>query len=752
MTSPTSSKKLPNTSPPRRSRTRAAKSNPYGTGDTPQPPRASQVKWNPDLLIAEMAKNKDPPLSEETGDFLVQDDCFSDYRDDASIASIDSDDPTNTAMFLDESEERELEEVLPGTPMAFSKLGQVTVQSIRRQRISQTPGRTPRITGTSAGNPLSARSKSERGSSSSKKHYVDDMGSPSKKGKQAPVESLESLMPPLQLNYSQSRPMPKAASASKIPQSVEVMNKGRRATLLLEKIKNGPLTTGIPSPPKDADVAQQRKRTPIKPHFERNDLEPIVFSRLMTTANRGSASSSPVAVGSKQQTPDIPTPSLIPRASPVKAADAVSAGSTTGNSTAAALTNMGGNSNPMHTPQKKPADNGALIDLRTPRTEQRKRMDSMMRFFGMDNSQTPPKFVYETPKAKRTPRTKTEAASIVCETLSDHAASGMLTSSLENLAQLSPIHTPAKKGNIIDTISFAQSDDEHGSTSGLESMDLAATPMLLLSFASQNNDGDQRDDTSALQRVPFDLGQEYDRPSHDSLNESSCADLIDMASRLSQSVVALNSGMHGQLLGVASIDAGELTTVTEAVERANAGPVRSLGDGGCCISPSQSGSYESQDSNTEFHDQVRLLRDTMAETKEMVSAIRCELDSQREEHSSERSKIDNVARLLGALDMRLHMVEGQQRQINKTQSSATSSGSTKVPKPAESPSQVQMPRKDAVSSIGQTVAHCLNTYPLFVVGALFIVLVSELIFISGIGGRAFGEFKRYIPMPPQQPS
>ncbi|KAJ2378440.1 hypothetical protein IW150_000801 [Coemansia sp. RSA 2607] len=187
MTSPTSSTVLTKISPPRRSRTHAKQSNPYGASDTPQSERPSRVKWNPESLIAEMAKSKDIPLSEETGEFLVQDDCFNDLGHGGDIDSDDSDDPTNTAMILEENDEDELKQIPPGTPMAISKLSQLTVNSIRRRRISQTPGRTPCITGSNTGNPLSAKSKSEHGSSS-KKHYVDDMGSPSKKGRQAPLD------------------------------------------------------------------------------------------------------------------------------------------------------------------------------------------------------------------------------------------------------------------------------------------------------------------------------------------------------------------------------------------------------------------------------------------------------------------------------------------------------------------------------------------------------------------------------------
>ncbi|KAJ2610394.1 hypothetical protein EV177_003992 [Coemansia sp. RSA 1804] len=57
------------------------------------------------------------------------------YFNDEDVGGVESDDPTNTAMCLDENDEKELHGVAPNTPMAFEKLGQLTAKSISRQKL-----------------------------------------------------------------------------------------------------------------------------------------------------------------------------------------------------------------------------------------------------------------------------------------------------------------------------------------------------------------------------------------------------------------------------------------------------------------------------------------------------------------------------------------------------------------------------------------------------------------------------------------
>ncbi|KAJ2795342.1 hypothetical protein H4R21_005147, partial [Coemansia helicoidea] len=132
----------------------------------------------------------------------------------------DSDDPTNTAMFLDESEENELVDMAPGTPQAFKKLGQVTVKSISRQRDSQTPGRT-------------IQRSAEGGSA-----RYNNAESPSKKGRGSHTALLSSRIPAPPTARAAGRRLDEANDG--VPLSVRKIRSSQRAANILDRIKHAP--------------------------------------------------------------------------------------------------------------------------------------------------------------------------------------------------------------------------------------------------------------------------------------------------------------------------------------------------------------------------------------------------------------------------------------------------------------------------------------------------------------------------------
>ncbi|KAJ2692663.1 hypothetical protein GGH99_001593, partial [Coemansia sp. RSA 1285] len=99
------------------------------------------------------------------------------YFSDEDVGGVESDDPTNTAMCLDENDEKELHGVAPNTPMAFEKLGQLTAKSISRQKVAQTPGKTRTGLG-------STGQRTETADSARASTWYTNAGSPSKKGRQ----------------------------------------------------------------------------------------------------------------------------------------------------------------------------------------------------------------------------------------------------------------------------------------------------------------------------------------------------------------------------------------------------------------------------------------------------------------------------------------------------------------------------------------------------------------------------------------
>ncbi|KAJ1721582.1 hypothetical protein LPJ61_006023, partial [Coemansia biformis] len=150
----------------------------------------------------------------------------------AGQGDVSDDDPTNTAMFLDESEENELVSVAPGTPMAFKKLGQVTVKSITRQRDSQTPGR-------AQGGPSAGLQRTQRGAGGSARY--DNAESPSKKGRggRAPLVGSRIPMPTSAQPARAAESRQAEADNTEVPLSVRRIRSSRRAGIILDRIKHG---------------------------------------------------------------------------------------------------------------------------------------------------------------------------------------------------------------------------------------------------------------------------------------------------------------------------------------------------------------------------------------------------------------------------------------------------------------------------------------------------------------------------------
>ncbi|KAJ2824816.1 hypothetical protein GGI24_003316, partial [Coemansia furcata] len=187
-------------------------------------------------------------------------------EDDDGIG-MDSDDPTNTAMFLDDSEEKELHGVPPGTPQAFRKLGQLTVKSISRQKDSQTPGRTQT-------RPSAVPQLGKSGSVGRNAHYTNSV-SPSKKGHHGGNDMVMS-----------GAAAPVRSSEPVVPMSVLRLRASQRAGKILDNIKGAtplfdsriapsggvlPLQFGVPS--------SQHPRVNLDPEFDKNEFSPIVFSK-----------------------------------------------------------------------------------------------------------------------------------------------------------------------------------------------------------------------------------------------------------------------------------------------------------------------------------------------------------------------------------------------------------------------------------------------------------------------------------------
>ncbi|KAJ2851713.1 hypothetical protein IWW36_000858 [Coemansia brasiliensis] len=676
-------------------------------------------------------------------------------------AGIDSDDPTNTAMFLDESEEDELKGVAPGTPQAYKQLGQLTVKSITRQRVSQTPGRL--MNGTKDPKPSVSRSS----------RYVN-AESPSKKGRNH--TALNSAMPML-------TPAPQARMGSErnptkdisVPESVRRIRSSRRASNILDKIKHAspepkPDNSG---PLVDLRTVVRNPRTGFNPNFDKNEFSPLI-SKLNKLKEQNNASHAPTwsqkplegfnaddgckTPESKPRRYGPGTPYNMLRALSEKSSESGSNSRRTSESSRARDTepahehNFGADPF-MSTPVKQDKHKSSNS---APMTENRQRIESLRKLFDEHKHELMANDTMD--DAKATPVPTRNRGDLLAELDSEQQQqhNEVEASYPSRISQMSSIrHSDAAA---VDEL--LRSPSPLRPKKPLE-LDGAATDeaansasSLLLSFTSkQNND--------PTKPIPFLLNQ-IEQQQQDPQWAGDHSNLIDLSSRLNTSIYALNNGLREQFMR--SSEAVPEQQARVAGDKATRGTDKPLpaetADSGRLIDATLKANTSSQ---SELEGQVETLRKTMEETKQIVFAIQSEIGQQRQVHVAEDTKLDDIVRLLGALDMRLHMLEDRQRLDQSISGSAASSpltrrtntGSTKI-----HPNNTQA--QDMLSRLGQVIVHCLSRYPLMIIGALFIILISELIVISGVrldvhslngyGRYALDEVRRHMSMPPPPPS
>ncbi|KAJ1755418.1 hypothetical protein LPJ58_004223 [Coemansia sp. RSA 1591] len=651
-------------------------------------------------------------------------------------AGIDSDDPTNTAMFLDDSEESELKSMVPGTPLAYKQLEKVTVKSISRQRDSQTPGRPQN--GTSA----IAQSRSSRSS-----RYTNDE-SPSKRGKgQLAAQTVIPMLTP-----AVRRP-----NVDVEPQSVLQIRSSRRASNILDRIKQAPQAqynildklkqaSAEHTNAHEAGHGARSVQTGVDPSFNKNEFSPFLFSKLARVQNRvSSRAAEPQPRQDVCKTPETKprrygpsTPYNMLRALSEKSSESGSVPRVSGEAGSSKALGAGDSktlgSDPfMSTPIKH---DGVMTSETATRTENRERIESLRRFFDKHMGDLIPSETEDEVKAVVPDRDRGDL--LISFDAGEQAGQ---VPCMSRISQMSSIQQSDRADELL------QSPSPRRAPCTLEPRAINAADSassLLLSFTS-------RHDHDLSKPIPFLLNQIEQQDAEWTGDKSN---LIDLSSRLNTSINALNCGLREHLAratapdvvgAVNGVAAGD--DVVAKAEPASANPVAT----NSCVEAGDQASA----SEIELKGHVDTLRKTMEETKSIVSSIQAELGQQRQGHASDDAKLDGIARLLGALDMRLHMLEDRQR-LDQTTAQAspmarrTNTGSTKI-----HPNNSQI---DILSRLGQFIVYCLSRYPLMIIGALFIVLVSELVYISGIrldaqmlneyGRYALGEVKRHLPQPP----
>ncbi|PIA14510.1 hypothetical protein COEREDRAFT_82771 [Coemansia reversa NRRL 1564] len=695
-------------------------------------------------------------------------------------ADIDSDDPTNTAMFLDESEENELVNVVPGTPLAFKKLGQMTVKSITRQRDSQTPGRP--LIGFSTG-----RKQVHDNSSTSRIPRNDNIESPTKKSKKGHASLLDTAIPmltPAAAGREGSRQ--RQGSEETAPLSVLRLRSSRRAGDILNTIKRTSPKPKAVEQKRAADgsallmdfgtVAQQQMSS-TGSVFGRDQPSAPVMSKLtyikgpahqpsQSTARKGDERQ--IRKGkavdvcktpeSKRRRPRNDTPYNMLRALSEKSNESNASKYTELEVVeGAAINGLQGpapsNEN-MHTPEKQSLTNA---DAPTPMTDCRKRIQSLRNYFNSSTNNAMADGALDEKKMTPVPPKHSSNLLISFDTVDRRKSD----SSVPFSSQLSQISSIRNADEDIDLLQLSPSpirpvqiaEDDAGGLDYDLGEDSASS--LLLSYTSR-----QHDPRDLNKPIPFVLNQE-DIGQQERQQAGGRANLIDLSFRLNSSINALNHGLREQLARNDSSrdDRGHMDKAADEISKTGAELNQSIAsltghrETAVDVSPGAASAAQS-----ELEGQVETLRKTMEDTKAIVFAIQSELDQQRQSSVSEDTKLDDIARLLGALDMRLHMIEDRQRFEQGVGSSAggtrssqrANAGSTKV-------HTNDTHGNDMVSRIGQLVVDWLSRYPLMLIGGLFVILVSELMVIGGIkpdvhrvrglGLYALNEVKRHISVP-----
>ncbi|KAJ2616087.1 hypothetical protein H4S08_000962 [Coemansia sp. RSA 1365] len=694
-------------------------------------------------------------------------------------ADIDSDDPTNTAMFLDESEENELVNVVPGTPLAFKKLGQMTVKSITRQRDSQTPGR-PQI-GFSTG-----RQQVDDNGSTSRNPRNDNIESPTKKSKKRHASLLDTAIPMLTpAGAGRESSKQRQGSEETAPLSVLRLRSSRRAGDILNTIKRTSPKPKAVEQKSAADgsallmdfgtVAQQQMSS-TGSVFGRDQPSAPVMSKLTYIKGPPQSSQSAARKGnerkiregkevdvcktpeSKRRHPRNDTPYNMLRPLSEKSNESNASKYTELEIVDGAAINGLQGSAPsnqnMHTPEKQGLTNA---DAPTPMTDCRKRIQSLRNYFNSSTNNAIAGGALDEKKMTPVPPKHSSNLLISFDTVDRQKSD----SSAPLLSELSQISSIRNADDDIDLLQLSPSPIRsvqiaEGGAGGLD-YDLgdASASSLLLSYTSR-----QHDPRDLNKPIPFVLNQE-EIAQQERQRAGGRANLIDLSFRLNSSINALNHGLREQLArkDASHDDRGHMDKAADEISKTGAELNQSIAsltghrETAVVVSPGAASATQS-----ELEGQVETLRKTMEETKAIVFAIQGELDQQRQSSVSEDTKLDDIARLLGALDMRLHMIEDRQR---FEQGVGTSAGGTGSPQRANAGSTKVHTNgthgNDMVSRIGQFVVDWLSRYPLMLIGGLFIILVSELMVIGGIkpdvhrvrglGMYALNEVKRHISVP-----
>lgn len=669
----------------------------------------------------------------------------------------DDDDPTNTAMFLDESEERELDGVTPGTPMAFRKLEQMTTKSINRQRESQTPGRTPRSSiKRNQQYPLEWDGNWPRYANAADESPTKRKGN----DRLLPITSLKPAKMLADINLATAKQAKRGTddTAGTVPLSIQKIRSSRRAGNILSKIR---AANNSHQPPKPLDFGQVKDRVdrgPPQPPLTTETNAVLDMERIFNSDEYSSVefdSSEAEAVADGHRTPpngnEDPKPAMPMAETPYTLLRTLSGRTNFGPASMAALRPLqeeecedDGNAT---TPTKQMPKIGSAAT--TPMTQPRERIDSLKRLYKkhiIPTNQQPGELAdgMVTPvRGSGMPINNNNNILISFD-------NGAIEESRMNSAKQTNRAPSGRRWDNDSVINLLGSPSPVRPDNGPPARN-GSTSSLLLSFSSKANQSQPPSADPNKQPIAYLLNHVL-KQHQENLNRerNDRSNLLDMSSRLNSSIHALNSGLRDHLNqsrtpggeGGALTNRRDLGAVTETMEKVENDINQSLAS----MVPRAEGAHTADahplHNELGLEEQVNTLRQTMMETKEIVFIIQNKLDQQQHqrsptmtEHSmsSDSSKLDDIVRLLGALDMRLHMLEDRQRLDHKG-TQRTNSGSVKLN--ANKRQQRPYWGLDMLSQIGQFIAYCLSRYPFMLLGALFIILMSELLVIGSFGSSA----------------
>ncbi|KAJ1666406.1 hypothetical protein IW140_001137 [Coemansia sp. RSA 1813] len=749
------------------------------------------------------------------------------YASDNDVAGVESDDPTNTAMCLDENDEKELYGVTPGTPMAFKKLGQLTAKSITRQKDAQTPARTRvGLAGSSGQQTHTGSAKATR--------YVNT-GSPSKKGKQEDgIDLLSSAIPRLTPKNNGRQGISKGQAPGNdedVPMSIRHIRASRRAGEMLSRIKMGSLESKIPSKaPLSTVLAEKNKasnssalaqnqalpRTTLDPEFDKNEFSPFMLPKpriLFPTKGKENGTEAGTLSGMHNMderctTPENKRPLTAGNGTPYNILRALSEKSDRSQKAMRPDDSDKKDISSIPFPSSDPfvatpkQRKRPLAAVSTPMSEHRVRIQTLRKYFNETNDGLQP----GEPSRNADPVTpmrgkKYNGTLIDFTSHSEQLDDDMQLSPSAQMSQVGSIKRSGGSPNILaspspmrrNIVANTNGTNRNISSSMDGSNDSVSSLLISLAGEHQNQDPTKPipfvlNQGLSMKQQEQEQGQEQEQDQNQDLKQdvssSSKNNFMDISMQLNSSIAALNCGLREQLErgeGTSESTQNGIDTTANAMENVTAQLSQSLVSliPDTCVGRTSAEKHTASESELEV--QVETLRKTMEDTKSIVFAIQRELSKKEQQEqeqkqqqggSLEDSKLDSILGLLGALDMRLHMLEGRQRleQNASLTPQRSNIGSTKVyansrqqsPVQDQNQGQNQNRQQDIISRIGQLAAYFLNRYPLMIIGALFIILLSELLVIGGfsldtqsmrgLGRYALEEMKRHIPAPPQPPS